>query len=157
MPQQPVVCAGIGSGLAPHMAFLRDHVRAAEAGEPVAPFSLFFGNRFEKDEYLYEEELKQYAATYNWFHLHVAFSRDDPSKKVYVQDLVAITDDARLLLKDQPDGMLYVCGNRNLPGPLQDALVQSYSRRSGKDEDIVDAKHAVEELYIKARAQQEVW
>ena len=50
-PEQPVVCAGIGSGLAPHLAFLRDRVRAAEEGENVGNFSLFFGNRFRADEY----------------------------------------------------------------------------------------------------------
>jgi len=59
-PHQPVLCAGIGSGLAPHMAFLRDHVRAAEDGEPVAPFSLYFGNRFRADEFLYQSELEEY-------------------------------------------------------------------------------------------------
>jgi sulfite reductase alpha subunit-like flavoprotein len=83
----PVVCAGIGSGLAPHMAFLRERVRGAEAGEKVAPFSLFFGNRYIKEEYLYQEELESYAKKYDWFSLHAAFSRDDPNKKVYVQDV----------------------------------------------------------------------
>lgn len=86
----PVVCAGIGSGLAPHMAFLRERVRGAEAGEKVAPFSLFFGNRYIKEEYLYQEELESYAKKYDWFSLHAAFSRDDPNKKVYVQDVSAI-------------------------------------------------------------------
>jgi sulfite reductase alpha subunit-like flavoprotein len=156
-PEQPVVCAGIGSGLAPHMAFLRDHVRAAEAGEKVGPFSLYFGNRKIKEEYLYRSELEDYEKKYDWFNLHAAFSRDDPSKKVYVQDLVAITDDARLLLHDKPDGMLYVCGNRNLPKPLQDALVNSFSERSQDKEKRAAAEKAVEELYVKGRAQQEVW
>lgn len=86
-PQQPVLCAGIGSGLAPHMAYLRDHVRAAEAGEEVGKFALYFGNRFREEEYLYEKELKEYDAKYDWLNLHVAFSRDNPKKKVYVQDV----------------------------------------------------------------------
>ena len=157
LPSNPVVCAGIGSGLAPHMAFLRDHVRAAEAGEEVAPFSLYFGNRYIKDEYLYQEELEGYAKKYDWFHLHSAFSRDDPKKKVYVQDLVAITDDARLFLRERQDGLLYVCGNRQLPKPLQDALVQSFSKHSKDEKEIADATAAMEDLYIRGRAQQEVW
>jgi len=86
-PQQPVLCAGIGSGLAPHMAYLRDHVRAAEAGETVGKFALYFGNRFREEEFLYEKELKEYDDKYDWLNLHVAFSRDDPKKKVYVQDV----------------------------------------------------------------------
>jgi sulfite reductase alpha subunit-like flavoprotein len=156
-PQQPVVCAGIGSGLAPHMAFLRDHVRAVEEGETVAPFSLFFGNRFVADEFLYQSELEAYAAKYDWFKLHTAFSRDDPKKKVYVQDLVEMTDDARLLLYETPDGLIYVCGNRNLPKPLQDALVKSFSQHSEDPKVTAAASEAVVELYIRGRAQQEVW
>jgi sulfite reductase (NADPH) flavoprotein alpha-component len=156
-PQQPVLCAGIGSGLAPHMAFLRDHVRAAEEGETVGPFSLYFGNRYVADEFLYEAELEAYAAKYDWFKLHAAFSRDNTEKKIYVQDLVAITEDARLLLNETPDGLIYVCGNRNLPKPLQNALVESFSQHSKDPEVVAAATEAVEELYIRGRAQQEVW
>ena len=156
-PEQPVVCAGIGSGLAPHLAFLRDRVRAAEEGENVGNFSLFFGNRFRADEYVYQSELEGYEQKYNWFKLHTAFSRDDPNKKVYVQDLVASTDDARRLLREESSGMLYVCGNRNLPKPLQDALVKSFSGHSSNPEEIDSASKAMEDLYIKGRAQQEVW
>jgi sulfite reductase alpha subunit-like flavoprotein len=157
-PQDPVVCAGIGSGLAPHMAFLRDRVRAAEAGEQVGPFALYFGNRYRAGEYLYESELTEYARKYSeWFHLHVAFSRDDPHKKVYVQDLVGDTDEARLYLRDQP-GLLYVCGNRQLPKPLQQALVKSFCRPNSEDEsEVSKATKAVEDLYLHGKAQQEVW
>jgi homodimeric pyruvate:ferredoxin (flavodoxin) oxidoreductase len=156
-PQQPVLCAGIGSGLAPHMAFLRDHARAAEEGETVGLFSLYFGNRYVADEFLYQAELEAYAAKYDWFKLHAAFSRDDAEKKVYVQDLVAITEDARLLLNETPDGLVYVCGNRNLPKPLQNALVESFSQHSKDPVVVAAATEAVEELYIRGRAQQEVW
>lgn len=156
LPSQPVLCAGIGSGLAPHMAFLRDHVRAAELGQDVGPFSLFFGNRYRAGEYLYQSELEAYDKTYSWFNLHTAFSRDDPKKKVYVQDLVGMTDDARLYLREQP-GLLYVCGNRNLPKPLQKALVQSFSQHSEEAQEIKAAEEVVEDLYVHSRAQQEVW
>lgn len=163
---QPVVCAGIGSGLAPHMAFLRDRVYAVEEEEAttggktqVASFSLYFGNRFRADEYLYQDELEGYQQKYNWFKLHTAFSRDNPDKKVYVQDLVGATDDARclLLLPESNKGMLYVCGNRQLPKPLQEALVASFSQNSSDEKEIQDAAAAVEQLYIGGRAQQEVW
>jgi pyruvate dehydrogenase (NADP+) len=157
LPANPVLCAGIGSGLAPHMAFLRDHVRAADAGESVGPFSLYFGNRFVKDEYLYQEELEAYAKKYEWFKLHTAFSRDDPSKKVYVQDLVGQSDDARRLLRDDDSGLMYVCGNRQLPKPLQEALVRSFSRGSDDPAEIEAAAKDMENLYLRGRAQQEVW
>ena len=156
-PEQPVLCAGIGSGLAPHMAFLRDKVRAAEAGEEVGKFSLYFGNRKKEEEFCYRAELEAYAEKYDWFTLHAAFSRDDPNKKVYVQDLVRQTDDARELLRETANGMMYVCGNRNLPKPLQDALVQSFSKWSEDPKEIESATADMEQLYIKNRCQQEVW
>jgi len=155
-PETAVICAGIGSGLAPHMAFLRNHVRAAEAGEKVAPFSLYFGNRKINQEYCYREELEAYAKKYDWFNLYAAFSRDDPKKKVYVQDLVAQTDDARQLLSEKK-GMLYICGNRNLPKPMQDAMVASFSKHSEDKDVIAKARAEVEDMYIHGRAQQEVW
>ncbi|KAL7464674.1 hypothetical protein ACHAXS_005005 [Conticribra weissflogii] len=153
---QPVVCVGIGSGLAPHMGFLRDRVHAATVLEKdVAPFSLYFGNRFEKREFLYSEELKKYAVDHgSWFKLHTAFSRDTVGKKVYVQDLVSITDDSYSHLFSNP-GMLYVCGNRNLPQPLRDSLKTCYKRLCTDTE--CNAEAAVEELFVHGRAQQEVW
>lgn len=153
-----MVCAGIGSGLAPHLSFLRDRVHAAESGIEVAPFSLYFGNRYEKREYLYRSELEGILAKHgSWFKLHTAFSRDTIGKKVYVQDLVAITDDAYHNLFEHK-GMLYVCGNRNLPKPLMESVQQSFARgmklaTPGSD----SASKAVEDLYVHGFAQQEVW
>ena len=152
-----VVCVGIGSGVAPHLSFLRDRVHAASEGKDVAPFSLYFGNRFEAREYLYRDELEQVASEHgSWFTLHTAFSRDTVGKKVYVQDLVGVTDDAyRYLLQQQ--GMLYVCGNRNLPKPLQRALKKSFAQGRTDVQSLEDAANAVEDMFVHGRAQQEVW
>ena len=156
-PSNSIVCASIGSGLAPMMAFLRDHVRAAEVGKKVGRFAMYFGNRNKADEFLYQEEMEDYEKKYDWFTLHTAFSRDDPNKKVYVQDLVGNTDDARHLLRDDPNGLLYICGNRQLPKPLQESLTRTFAGHSEDENDIAAAATTVEELYIKGRAQQEVW
>ena len=52
---------------------------------------------------------------------------------------------------------MYVCGNRQLPKPLQEALVKSFSKGSNDPEEIKAASEAVEQLYIQGRVQQEVW
>lgn len=152
------MCVGIGSGLAPHMSFLRERVHAATTlGLDVAPFTLYFGNRFKAREFLYREELEQLATEHAaWFTLHTAFSRDTAGKKVYVQDLVAKTDDAYHLLLEQ-EGMLYVCGNRNLPGPLQESLKACFARGKTDPASVEEACKAVEDLFVHGRAQQEVW
>ena len=156
-----VVCVGIGSGLAPHLSFLRDRVNASENGMEVAPFSLYFGNRYEKREFLYKDELEDILLKHgSWFKLHTAFSRDTVGKKVYVQDLVAIQDDAYQNLV-QRQGMLYVCGNRNLPKPLMESLKKSFARgivvASANDKAMANASKALEDMYIHGSAQQEVW
>mmetsp|Transcript_35708 Transcript_35708/g.66129 ORF Transcript_35708/g.66129 Transcript_35708/m.66129 type:complete len:1110 (+) Transcript_35708:49-3378(+) len=155
--EQPVVCVGIGSGLAPHMSFLRDRIHTANLGVDVAPFSLYFGNRFKEREFLYRDELEQIAAEHgSWFKLHTAFSRDMVGKKVYVQDLIAATDDAyKYLLQNK--GMLYVCGNRNLPKPLQQSLKVSFAQGRVDKKSTEEAAKAVENLFVHGRAQQEVW
>lgn len=153
-----MVCVGIGSGLAPHMSFLRDRVNAAtKLNIDVAPFSLYFGNRFAQSEYLYQEELEDIATNHSsWFKLHTAFSRDTAGRKVYVQDLVAVQEDAYQHLLRKP-GMLYVCGNRNLPKPLRMSLKESFAHGKTDEESSAEAAKAVEDLFVHGRAQQEVW
>jgi len=67
-----------------------------------------------------------------------------------------MTDDARQLLREDK-GLMYVCGNRQLPKPLQEALVKSFSKDSKDPEEIKAASEVMEQLYIQGRAQQEVW
>eukprot|EP00956_Cyclotella_meneghiniana_P000944 scaffold1128_cov25-Cyclotella_meneghiniana.AAC.3 len=158
---QPVVCVGIGSGISPHLSFLRDRVHAAENGIVVAPFSLYFGNRFEKREFLYRTELESIVAKHgSWFKLHTAFSRDTAGKKVYVQDLVAVQKDAYCNLVESP-GMLYICGNRNLPKPLMESLKKSFALGMKPDMPEITkqwkSSKAVEDLFVHGSAQQEVW
>ena len=140
------------------MSFLRDRVHATtHFGLDVAPFSLYFGNRFREREFLYRDELEHIAADHSrWFTLHTAFSRDNAGKKVYVQDLVAVTDDARRLLLEQ-QGLLYICGNRNLPAPLRESIKISFARGCIDASSVEDSTKALEDLFVHGRAQQEIW
>ena len=152
-----VICVGIGSGVAPHIAMIRDRVFAAANGVKVSPLSLYFGNRYYAREFLYRSELEQIATEHSdWFTLHTAFSRDVIGKKTYVQDLVAVNNDIReTLLKKK--GLLYVCGNRNLPEPLRKSLVESFANGKTDEKSRSEARLAVEDMFIHGRAQQEVW
>jgi hypothetical protein len=89
--------------------------------------------------------------------LHVFVQTNNIFSLALLTQLVGRTDDARRLLLDDVDGRMYVCGNRNLPKPLQDALVLSFSNNSKHPNEIAAAAKAVEDLYIRGRAQQEVW
>ena len=177
-----VICVGIGSGLgkrwlhylvfpldacasltslsssslAPHMALIRDRVFASTNGVKVSPLCLYLGNRFEAREFLYRSELEHTAMEHGWFTLHTAFSRDVIGKKTYVQDLVAGSNDVREALLEKK-GLLYVCGNRSLPEPLRNALVESFAYGKTDETSLSDARLAVEEMFIHGRSQQEVW
>lgn len=74
----------------------------------------------------------------------------------YAQDLVAVTEDAYVHLYENP-GMLYVCGNRNLPKPLRNSLQASFVRGKADAMSVADAVKAVEDLFVHGRGQQEVW
>ena len=69
-----LLCAGIGSGVAPLLGYLYDRVAAAERGENVGEFLLYFGNRFDDKEFLYRNDFAALEEKYTWFTLRTAFS-----------------------------------------------------------------------------------
>ena len=77
-------------------------------GKPIGSTLLFFGCRRANEDFIYEEELKEYAEKKVISELVVAFSREH-QQKVYVQH--KLKEKAKLiwdLLEDQ--GYIYVCG-----------------------------------------------
>lgn len=72
---------------------------------------LFTGCRNRAVDYIYQEELEQYEKEGVLTKNFVAFSRDDPNKKVYVQHLLAEQKDLVWdCIKDGRNGNIYVCG-----------------------------------------------
>lgn len=56
--EKPVVMCAMGSGLAPFVAFLRERSTLRKQGKKTGNMALYFGNRYEKTEFLMKEELK---------------------------------------------------------------------------------------------------
>ncbi|CAG8591826.1 4235_t:CDS:2, partial [Dentiscutata heterogama] len=81
---QPVIMAGLGTGMAPFRAFIEERAYRKSQGIEVGPMILYFGSRNRSMEYLYGEELEAYHAEGLLTHLRLAFSRDQPHK-VYIQ------------------------------------------------------------------------
>ena len=72
---------------------------------------LFTGCRNRAVDYIYEEELEKYEKEGVLTKNFVAFSRDDPNKKVYVQHLLAEQKDLVWdCIKEGRNGNIYVCG-----------------------------------------------
>ena len=69
---------GPGTGIAPFRGFIQDRATVIRAGQECGANVLFFGCRYEKMDYLYEEELKEMEKE-GVLQLYTAFSRDTVS------------------------------------------------------------------------------
>ena len=77
-------------------------------GKALGKTILFFGCRHETEDFIYEEELKDFHKEGVLSELSLAFSRDQP-QKVYVQNkLKELGNAVWELLESQ--GYFYVCG-----------------------------------------------
>jgi len=112
----PIIMIGPGTGIAPFMGFLQERRVLQGRGLDLGEAVLFFGCRSASHDFIYEEELKSFANDGVLSRLLVAFSRDDPEKKVYVQDLIAKEKEMvwRLL---NAGAVIYVCGDAQSMAP----------------------------------------
>jgi sulfite reductase (NADPH) flavoprotein alpha-component len=127
---QPVIMAGLGTGMAPFRAFIEERAYRKAQGKEVGPMILYFGSRHRSMEYLYGEELEAYNIEGLLTHLRLAFSRDQENK-VYIQH--KMQEDAELLhqylLKDE--GWFYLCGPTWPVPDVKDAIVNSFVTAGG--------------------------
>ncbi|WP_427999801.1 sulfite reductase subunit alpha [Acidovorax sp.] len=103
---RPLILVGNGTGI----AGLRSHLRSrAQAG--AGPNWLLFGERNAAHDFLFRDELTAWQASGVLTRLDLAFSRDDPAHKVYVQDLLqAHAASVRAWVEEQ-GAAIYVCGS----------------------------------------------
>ncbi|KAJ1548182.1 hypothetical protein HK096_002540, partial [Nowakowskiella sp. JEL0078] len=123
--EQPVIMAGLGTGMAPFRAFIEERAYQRSQGVTVGPMVLYFGSRHRAMEYLYGEELEAYAADGLLTSLRTAFSRDT-NKKVYIQHLIKEDGEevAEYLLKRK--GAFYLCGPTWPVPDVRDALLDAF-------------------------------
>merc|ERR1711871_1442754 len=79
-PSQPIIMAGLGTGMAPFRAFIQERKFQREQGIEVGPIVLYFGARHRHQEYLYGDELEKYYEEGLVTRLGLAFSRDRKNK-----------------------------------------------------------------------------
>jgi len=147
LPTQPIIMAGLGTGMAPFRAFIEERAWQRSQGMEVGPMALYFGSRSRYAEYLYGEELEAYH--YQWddendqkkeddgeqpvlTHLKLAFSRDQ-AEKVYIQHRLG--EDATLV-KDwlvEKQGAFYLCGPTWPVPDIKKALLDSFINEGGMD------------------------
>uniref|UniRef100_A0A6S8FYT5 FAD-binding FR-type domain-containing protein n=1 Tax=Aplanochytrium stocchinoi TaxID=215587 RepID=A0A6S8FYT5_9STRA len=152
-PKQPIVMAGLGTGMAPFRAFIQERMWQKESGIDVGPCVLYFGARHKAQEWLYGEELEKYEGK-GLVKLGLAWSRDQ-EHKVYIQH--KITEDGELLKKylGEDKGYFYLCGPTWPVPDVRDAIAKGLTPEKVKD-GVVDVE-VVEELKDDGRYILEVY
>lgn len=105
---QPLIMAGLGTGLAPFRAFVQYRAWEKAQGKEIGSVLLYMGSRHQREEYCYGEEWEAYQDAGVITLLGRAFSRDQP-QKIYIQDRMRQTmnDIIQAYLKE--DGAFYLC------------------------------------------------
>ena len=105
---QPLIMAGLGTGLAPFRAFVQHRAWEKAQGKDIGSVLLYMGSRHQREEYCYGEEWEAYQDAGVITLLGRAFSRDQP-QKIYIQDRMRQTmnDIIQAYLKEE--GAFYLC------------------------------------------------
>jgi NADPH-ferrihemoprotein reductase len=110
-----LILIAAGTGVAPFRGFLHERARLKTMGRPVGQIMLFYGCRHPDEDYLYRDEFGRLKQTLgDNLHIFTAFSRQDTSRKSYVQDRV--NEQSQRLCDMFMDGQtyLYICGSTNM-------------------------------------------
>lgn len=122
----PVIMVGPGTGIAPFRAFLEDRKATGATGRNW----LFFGNPYQKSDFLYRDELEEYMADGTLGRLDLAWSRDQ-KEKVYVQNLM-IKEGAGIWKWFEEGAAFYVCGDASRMAKDVDAALLEIARTHGR-------------------------
>jgi cytochrome P450/NADPH-cytochrome P450 reductase len=148
---KPMIFVSAGTGLAPMRAFLWERLAMRRAGAVLAEAALFNGIRSRHD-YLYREEIGQFAAEAVLNHVHVAMSRE-PDRQ-HVQDLIRAQGALvwRLL---EAGGYVYVCGSAPVRAAVRAALADVIADHGA----LPPARAAayLDELQTSARYRPDLW
>jgi cytochrome P450/NADPH-cytochrome P450 reductase len=154
-PSTPMVMVAAGTGLAPFRGFLQE--RAAIKGEQereVGTSLLFFGCRNPQQDYLYEEELKEFAEE-GITKLECAFSRLEGQPKMYVQNALKEKHE-EVWSRIEEGAVIYLCGDASRMAPaVEKAFIELYRDETGAGEaegeewmrDLKDSKRYVVDVW----------
>ncbi|KAL9586106.1 MAG: hypothetical protein Q9203_003980 [Teloschistes exilis] len=134
---QPLIMAGLGTGLAPFRAFVQHRAWEKAQGKEIGSVLLYMGSRHQREEYCYGEEWEAYQDAGVITLLGRAFSRDQP-QKIYIQDRMRQTMDDIIQAYLKEDGAFYLCGPTwpvpDVTNVLEDAIARD-AKAIGKKTD----------------------
>jgi sulfite reductase alpha subunit-like flavoprotein len=151
---KPMIFVSVGTGFAPMRAFLWERLAMKHAGVSLAEAALFNGIRSSSLDYIYRDEIGQFAAEGVLNHVHVATSREPPGRREYVQD--RIREQGALVWRLlAADGYVYVCGSQ----PMRDAVRAAFADVIAEHGSLPpgDAEAYLDELETTERYRPDLW
>ncbi|GAA1592054.1 bifunctional cytochrome P450/NADPH--P450 reductase [Actinoplanes couchii] len=149
-PATPMILIGPGTGFSPLRGFLQERAARTDRG----PAMLFFGCRHPAHDWLYRDEMEQWAAD-GVVDLHLAHSRVPDHPYRYVQDALAAQGDAVWALLER-GGHVYLCGEGARMAPaVRSELLSLHRRHTGSTP--AQAEAWLRSLEAAGRFQQDVF
>jgi sulfite reductase (NADPH) flavoprotein alpha-component len=153
---QPIIMAGLGTGLAPFRAFVQHRALEKAQGKEIGSVLLYMGSRHQREEYCYGEEWEAYQAAGVITLLGRAFSRDQP-QKIYIQDRMRQTIPEIVDAYIREEGAFYLCGPTwpvpDVTAVLEEAIATE-AKATGKK---VEPRKEIEKLKEQERYVLEVY
>ncbi|OJJ77995.1 hypothetical protein ASPBRDRAFT_191260 [Aspergillus brasiliensis CBS 101740] len=153
---QPLIMAGLGTGLAPFRAFVQHRALEKAQGKEIGAVLLYMGSRHQREEYCYGEEWEAYQEAGVITVLGRAFSRDQP-EKIYIQDRMRQTLPEIIQAYIREEGAFYLCGPTwpvpDVTAVLEEAIATE-AKNLGKK---VDSRKEIEKLKDEERYVLEVY
>ena len=153
-PATPMIMVAAGTGRAPFRGFLQERAAEKAEGKHVGPASLFFGCRNPGQDYIYEDELEEFARQ-GLTDLTCAFSRVQGQPKTYVQNQIAAKQND-VWGRIQDGAIIYLCGDAGRMAPdVEKAFVTLYRNETGASEQ--EGEAWMSELKAAHRCRVDVW
>jgi sulfite reductase alpha subunit-like flavoprotein len=151
---KPMIVVSMGTGVGSMRAFLWERLALKRAGASLAEAALFNGIRSSSVDYIYRDEIGQFAAEGVLNHVHIAASREPPGSREYVQD--RIREQGALVWRLlAAGGYVYVCGSQ----PMRDAVRAAFADVIAEHGSLPpgDAEAYLDELETTERYRPDLW
>ncbi|MDZ7742568.1 MAG: flavodoxin domain-containing protein [Bacteroidota bacterium] len=149
-PETPIIMISTGTGIAPFRAFLQERKESGASGMNW----LFFGDRNEKTDFLYRDEIIGFKDQGLLGKLNTVFSRDHEKKKYIHHDML---ENSHELFKWIEEGAcVYICGNkRTMAKDARKALKKIIREEGAYTEE--ETKQYFKKMKAEKRFQEDVY